>query len=318
MKWSDRKNGISVLIASQNEEAVVALCLLSFLEFGDELIVVDNGSIDRTKEVIQDIRATYPQKIKFYDKPDLPDLYQNRQYAFSKSSYRWVVRADADYVAYTGGKYNILKVRKKLLATKAGLFPKVYAVPQCNVTGDFWHTGFDRNTVQLGKHDPGRYVAPPVSVPMVRIYEAFPGFKFQRIGRSEGTTFNLLMRFLKLTLPYPLWMHCTLKSEYNLLFRSERTNWRELGDFATYPTLEAYVKSVISDKYNTSNIDKAAEIYVENFYFPFLQPYDSEKYFPYPDLVLKQMNINPIYHIKNKNDKLTRDFLGINKLIKYI
>lgn len=316
MKWSGRKNGISVLIPTQNEEEIVSLCLLSFLEFGDELIVVDNGSTDRTKEIVQDIQSAHPAKIKFFDRPELPDLYHNRQFAFSQSVYRWVIRADADYVAYTDGKYDIRKFREKLLATRAGPIPKIYAVPQANITGDFWHTGIDHNTMALGKNDPGRYVPPPVSVPMVRVYEVFPGFKFQRVGRGEGTTFNYLMRFVKRKLAHPLWMHCTLKSSVNLLFRSERTNWRELGDFVTYPTLESYIRSVILQKYGTIDIDEAAEIYLKDFCLPFLQPYDPEKFFPYPDLVQKQIAINPIYQIKNKNGAIMRDFLGTNQLVR--
>ena len=80
-----RKPGISVLIAAQNEEATIALCVRSFLEFGDELIVVDNGSTDYTKDIVRDLRLQYPKKINFFDKPELPDLYQNRQFAFEQS-----------------------------------------------------------------------------------------------------------------------------------------------------------------------------------------------------------------------------------------
>ena len=38
MAWYQRENGISVLVACQNEEATLALCILSFLEFADEII----------------------------------------------------------------------------------------------------------------------------------------------------------------------------------------------------------------------------------------------------------------------------------------
>ena len=71
MHWYERQNGISVLIACQNEEALIALCIRSFLAFGDELIVVDNGSTDRSKEIIQSLQSLYPEKIKFFDVPAL-------------------------------------------------------------------------------------------------------------------------------------------------------------------------------------------------------------------------------------------------------
>ena len=41
-----RLNGVSTLIACQNEEATVGWSILSFLPFADEIIVVDNGSTD--------------------------------------------------------------------------------------------------------------------------------------------------------------------------------------------------------------------------------------------------------------------------------
>jgi len=314
MRWQERRNGISVLIPTQNEEAVVALCVLSFLEFGDELIAVDNGSTDRTKEIVKDLESVYPKRIKFFDVPELPDLYQNRQYAFSKSSYRWVVRADSDYVAYTDGEYSILRFREKLLSQKRSFLPKVYAVPQVNVTGDFWHTGLERKPGGLAPGDPGRYVPPPVSPPMLRIYEVFPGFRFQRLGRWEGVRFSYMLGKIKVKIEHPLWMHCNLKSSRSYLFRSERTNWRELGDYARYPTLESYVRQAIQHKYGTQDIDEAAEHYLRRSVYPFLQPYDPDEYYVYPRLVQEQMGRNCIYRIVKSDDKVKREYLGIDPL----
>ena len=87
--FKKRKKGISVLLPTQNEEKIIKLSILSFLDFADEIIVVDNGSIDNTKEIIKDMAKKYP-KIKFFDKPELPDLYHNREFAFKKSQYRWI------------------------------------------------------------------------------------------------------------------------------------------------------------------------------------------------------------------------------------
>jgi len=307
MKWYQRKNGISVLISTQNEEALVSLCIRSLIDFGDELIVVDNGSTDRTKEIVQDLQSMYPTKIKFYDVPELPDLYHNRQYAFSKSSYRWVVRTDADFVAYTDGKYNIMHFREMLLSQKRSVLPKIYAHPLPNVTGDFWHTGLERKSSSVGINEPGRYIPPPVTTTGgPRVYEVFPGFRFQRLGRWEGVRFNRLVHALKKKLDYPLWMHCNLKSNRSYLFRSERTNWRQLGDFVTYPTLESYLRAVIQRKYGTSDIDEAAELYLQTNFYPFLQKYNPEKHYPYPELVQEQMQQNPIYKIAQKGNTFTR------------
>lgn len=313
-----RKNGISVLIPTQNEEAIVALCILSFLEFGDELIVVDNGSVDHTKEIVRDLVAMHPQKVKFYDKPNLPDLCHNRQFAFSKSSYRWVVRADSDYVAYTSGEYSILRFRDRLLSQKKSLLPKVYAVPQVNIVGDFGHTGVERDSREE-EDKTGQYTQAPTSPPMLRIYEVFPGFQFKRLGRWEGVRFNRLLKKIQITLKHPLWMQCSLKSTRNYLFRSERTNWRELGEFERYPTLESYLQEVIQHKYGTEDIDEAAQQYFQQNICPLLQRYDPEEYYPYPELVKRQMSLNSIYRIVRSDDgRFERRFLGVHPLVHEI
>ena len=315
MDWHKRKNGISVLIACQNEEALITLCIISFLDFGDELIVVDNGSTDRTKEVVRDLASMYSHKIKFFDVPELPDLYHNRQFAFSQSSYRWIVRVDGDFVAYTDGDYNILDFRERLLSQKKVSWPIVYGFWLPNLMGDFWHTGLEINPGSLGPSDPGRYVTPPMTHPTTRIYNVFPGFKFQRLGRWEGVRFQRVLNKIRFDLDHPLWMHCNIKSNYSYLFRSERTNWRQLGDYAKYPTLESYVHKAIQRKYGTDDINKAAHLYFKSYVFPFLQPYDPEKYCPYPILVQNQMKQNSIYNVSKTNNLFNRGYYGIDPLI---
>ena len=307
-----RKPGISVLIACQNEEALISLCIRSFLDFSDELIVVDNGSTDSTKEIVRSLQSQHPEKIKFFDVPELSDLYQNRQYAFERSSYEWIMRADSDFVAYTDGECDIMKFRKYLLDRKKTLRPEAIAVPMTNVMGDFWHTGTEMR--------PGGYKANPERAqvqeamipPGVRFYRHFPFFRFLRQGRREVTRFWRLMK--RIYWDKPLWMHCSIKTDMNHFIRSERTNWRQLGDFKRFPTLNSYVESIVEQKYGTKNFEKAAAMYLEQNVLPYLEPYDPKKYYPYPALVREQMDRNPIYRISTCDSKLTRKFTGLDPL----
>ena len=50
-----RKRGISLLVPTQNAESTVELCLKSFMDFSDEMIVVDNGSTDNTISIVKNI-----------------------------------------------------------------------------------------------------------------------------------------------------------------------------------------------------------------------------------------------------------------------
>ncbi|MBV7338396.1 hypothetical protein KFU94_61250 [Chloroflexi bacterium TSY] len=104
-------------------------------------------------------------------------------------------------------------------------------------------------------------------------------------------------------------MHCNLKSSQNYLYRSERTNWRELGDFTQYPTLESYVRVVIPEKYGTEDLDEAAQIFLREHIYPFVQQYDPEKFYPYPKLVIEQIERNPIYQIVEENGTIVRHFI---------
>ena len=225
-----RKRGISLLVPTQNAEQTVELCLRSFAGFPDEMIVVDNGSTDRTIEIVRDLEGSIPN-MRFYDAPHLKDLYANRQYALERSHYNWIVRIDSDYVAYTEGRYDIKKLREKILSTRRTLRPVAYGITQVNLFGDFLHTGKPEPSLKARNG-----VAPPINYLPARIVQHFPGMRFQRLGRWEGVRFQRYLNHVRIEEPY--WFHCTFKSDMSLFFRSERTNWREVGDFDKYPTLQ--------------------------------------------------------------------------------
>jgi glycosyltransferase involved in cell wall biosynthesis len=309
---SRRKPGISVLIATQNEEAVIRLCLASFLDFGDELVVVDNGSTDSTKDIIHAFRAAHPDKVHFHDVPDLPDLYHNRQYALEHSAYRWIVRVDGDFVAYTDGPNAVRDCRDYLLRHVRGVWPIGISVPLCNVSGDFWHTG--QPHLPGGRNRTGQrsYIPPAMTGTRPRIYRYLPGFCFRRVGRWEATRYHRLYTYGAKRWSHPLWMHVNLKPDRHHFLRSERTNWRELGDFEHFPTLESYVRSVIAEKYGTDDLDEAARRYMSEQVLPHLERYDPDQHAPYPSLVRAQMARNPIYRIETDGPTRRRVYLGLD------
>ncbi|MHC4756334.1 MAG: glycosyltransferase family 2 protein [Planctomycetota bacterium] len=304
-----RKPGISVLISTQNEEAMISLCIRSFLDFGDELIVVDNGSTDRTKEIVRELASRYPEKIKFYDVPELPDLYHNRQYAFEHSCYQWIVRTDGDFVAYTEGDYDIMRLREYLLSHGSKPWPLAISVNLPNVSGDLWHTGAAVSDEQKKEK---RYIPVAMTGHRPRIYRYLPFFRFKRHGRWEVARYHYLYLAGALRWDKPIWMHCNLKSDMSHFLRSERTNWRQLGDFERFPTLLSYIESVVEEKYGTAKLEEAARIYMERVVLPHLERYDPEKYHPYPSLAAKQMEENPIYKILKSGDKVTREYFGVD------
>ncbi len=83
---------ISLCMIVKNEEAVLARCLDSVADLVDEIIVVDTGSTDRTKE----IAAKYTDRV--YDFGWIHDFSAARNYAFSLATCEYIYSADADEV----------------------------------------------------------------------------------------------------------------------------------------------------------------------------------------------------------------------------
>jgi glycosyltransferase involved in cell wall biosynthesis len=305
-----RRPGISVLIPTQNEQYVVEPCIRSFLEFGDELIVVDNGSTDRTKDIVTTLARAYPEKIRFLDRPDLPDLHQNRAAAYAVSRYQWVVRADSDYVCYTSGDNSILHLRRFMLEECTGLRPHTIWVPQVNLVGDFYHTGVPyANPGGYRANEDRQYITEHMSGAMPRFYRTFPGFGFIRVGRREYTRFPKLSK--RVDWPNPVWVHCTIKSDLNHLYRSERSNWRELGDFERYPTLDVFLREAIEKKYGTRDVEEAARIYMQRHVLPYLEPWpDTDS--PIPEVLEEYRSRHPIFEIVGSGSSATRRFLGFD------
>ncbi len=83
---------ISLCMIVKNEERVLARCLDSVADLMDEIIVVDTGSTDRTKE----IASRYTDLI--YDFVWTDDFSAARNFAFSKAHMDYIYSADADEV----------------------------------------------------------------------------------------------------------------------------------------------------------------------------------------------------------------------------
>ncbi|MBO6149387.1 MAG: glycosyltransferase family 2 protein [Lachnospiraceae bacterium] len=99
----------SLCMIVKNEEAVLARCLDSLSGLMDELIIVDTGSTDRTKE----IAASYGAKL--YDFPWVNDFAAARNFAFSKASCEYIYSADADEVLEERDRFLFKRLKETLL-----------------------------------------------------------------------------------------------------------------------------------------------------------------------------------------------------------
>lgn len=99
---------ISLCMIVRDEEAVLARSLESASVFADELIIVDTGSADGTKE----IAARYTNQIYDYKWHD--DFAAARNYAYSFAKYDYIMWLDADDVIDTQAVRDILLLKENL------------------------------------------------------------------------------------------------------------------------------------------------------------------------------------------------------------
>lgn len=118
---------ISLCMILKNEEAVLARCLDSVADLMDEIILVDTGSTDRTKE----IAARYTHKI--YDYVWQDDFADARNFSFSKASMEYIYTADADEVLDEAN-------RKRLRILKEAMLPEVEIVQMKYLTKNDFNT----------------------------------------------------------------------------------------------------------------------------------------------------------------------------------
>ena len=83
---------ISLCMIVKDEELVLGRCLNSVKNLVDEIIIVDTGSTDKTK----DIASLYTDKI--YDFKWINDFSAARNYSFSKATKDYIMWLDADDV----------------------------------------------------------------------------------------------------------------------------------------------------------------------------------------------------------------------------
>lgn len=114
----------SLCMIVKNEEAVLRQCLSSAKDICDEIVIVDTGSTDRTKEIAAEFTSHILDFTWTYD------FSAARQYAFDQATMDYIMWLDADDVL-------LEQDRQKLKMLKDGLHPSV------DVVSMLYHVDFD-------------------------------------------------------------------------------------------------------------------------------------------------------------------------------
>src|SRR3990167_1090817 len=81
---------LSVVLATRNEEGNIGRCLESVKNLAGEIIVVDEYSTDKTREIAEKLGA------KVYLEPHHDIFHITKQKALEKATCDWVLQLDAD------------------------------------------------------------------------------------------------------------------------------------------------------------------------------------------------------------------------------
>ena len=115
---------ISLCMIVKNEEDTLARCLDSLRSVVDEIVIVDTGSTDRTKE----IAGMFTDKI--YDFAWIDDFSAARNYSYSQATMDYILWLDADDVLLPEDRVKFLNLKKTL-------------DPSVDVVMMKYYTGFD-------------------------------------------------------------------------------------------------------------------------------------------------------------------------------
>ncbi len=118
---------ISLCMIVKDEADVLRRCLVSIADLMDEIIIVDTGSADRTKEVAGEFTD------KIYDYVWQEDFAAARNFAFSKATMEYIYSADADEVV---DYFN----HRKFAELKQALLPEIEIVQMHYVTPQNYNT----------------------------------------------------------------------------------------------------------------------------------------------------------------------------------
>jgi glycosyltransferase involved in cell wall biosynthesis len=108
---------LSAIIITKNEEQMIVECLKS-LDFVDEMLVIDNGSIDRTDHLAQ------KQGAEIF-KSDATDYSQLREFGLRCAKGDWVLYIDAD-------ERVSLELKQEIITTIKTSSASVFALPRTN------------------------------------------------------------------------------------------------------------------------------------------------------------------------------------------
>lgn len=143
---------ISAIILTKNEEKNIVDCIQS-VEWCDEIIVIDDYSIDKTIDIIE---KSQNRKVDVYKHHLNNDFSFQRNFALEKAKYEWVLFVDADERISNSLEFEILNMINATVENFQGFYIKRRDILWRKELR-FGETG-NSKLLRLGKKDSGKWI----------------------------------------------------------------------------------------------------------------------------------------------------------------
>lgn len=269
-----RPQGISAILRICNEKDWLEASIESVKDDVDEIIAVDNGSTDGSREILEKLAIKLKKLRVFSFAGKAPWDYSN--FAIEKSSYRWIMKWDADFVGFNREGSGLRGLVEYVRALDQRMY--YYLNPLLiELTGDFYHQFSDlrvRGDMEIFTYsENARYV------PVARTFSRSP----YPVKLPPGYTppiFSLRLEGIKLPVYYRILpfdasvaYHVNIKPAIRHLTGYFYVQWLASDGFAKGVSLEDYVLEQIREKWGFADLDSAAAFYMAE-YSKWLVPYD--------------------------------------------
>ena len=140
-----RKAGISALVRLKDEETWIEASLRSSRDLFDEYVVVDNASTDRSRTIVEELQRKDGFPITLLSSTS-SSLAEVSNLALHQTQYRWIIRWDGDFIAWTSGPRAVNNLRNLILSLPTKRHAAIF-LTGINVVGDLWHHGKNSGAV---------------------------------------------------------------------------------------------------------------------------------------------------------------------------
>jgi glycosyltransferase involved in cell wall biosynthesis len=230
------KPGVSAMIRVKNEERLIWACLKSISSHFDELVVIDNGSTDKTVAVVKRFADTHDDghKVRLYTYPflvskcgeDHNNTPENSVHSLayyynwckSKCRYRAIVKWDADMVM--GGQIDVFR---KVVRT---------------INNSKINVGAIFKTQSVYVHDNEPLLVGNLLFSEVRAFTNSPNVYFTKDNNFERLTFTSLHRIVECSAIFSFELKDTQEDEFDHWSSMSFDGPRKVSEYRTYRALQ--------------------------------------------------------------------------------